>query len=118
MSNSSKEHWDEDTRHFAEEWGEEVLNAILKMIVGVYDEDVENLKEEYDEEFFDKIEKLVTGNLEGRELKLFIEENKEFHAAFKKLAKKKGWLRNGKKLHGTPYRKGDSIGDFDICDVL
>ena len=117
MSNYSKEHWDEDIRRFAEEWGEDICKAILKMIDGVYDEDVERIKEEYGDEDFNKLKKLIAGKLEGEELRLFIGENEEFYNDFQKLVTRKVALR--KNLPGAPYKKGDFIGQkYEVYGVL
>lgn len=117
MSNYSKEHWDEDTRRFAEDWSEFLCKAIIKMIDGVYDKDVENFKEEYGE-VFDKIKRLVTGNLEDEEIRLFIDElGRGFYNDIINLVKKRAASRE--RLPGTPYKKGDFIGQkYEIHDVL
>lgn len=77
MSNFSKELWDTDIKHFAEEYSEDICNVILKIINGEYDEDVVSFEEEYGEECFNAIKKLIADELKGEELRGFIEEYSE-----------------------------------------
>lgn len=77
MSIFSKEHWDTDIKHFAEEYSEDVCNVILKIINGEYDEDVVSFEEEYGEECFNAIKRLIADKLKGEELRGFIEEYSE-----------------------------------------
>lgn len=109
---------DKDIRRFAEEYGEDVCRAILKMIDGVHDEDVERIKEEYAEEFFSAIERIIAGELEGEELRLFIGDyGEEFYNDLRKLIQRKAHAEE--RRQGTLYKKGDFIGQkYEVHDVL
>lgn len=119
MSTFPNEKFDADLKHFVEVYGEDVYNAILKMIDGVHDEDVERIKEDYGDEDFNKLKKLIAGTLAGEELRLFIEKNREFYRDFKKLIKTRTF--SSARIPGTPYKKGDFIDEdelYEIYDVL
>lgn len=117
MSTFPNEKLDTDLKRFIEVYGEDVYNAILKMIDGVHDEDVERIKEDYDDEDFNKLEKLIAGTLAGEELRLFKDEYGEFYNDFQGLFNKK--VASRKSLPGTPYKKGDFIGQkYEVVDIL
>lgn len=98
MSNFSKNLWDTDIKHFAEKYGEDVCNAILKMMDGEYEE----FKEEYGVECFTAIERLLADELEGEELRSFIDNyGEDFVQDIKMLARE--WVFAAKNMNSLIF---------------
>src|SRR3990170_8386905 len=100
MSNFSKKHWDADARRFAEKYGADLCNIVLKLIEG---KDIGNLRERYGAGFLKSIEALIAGELKGEELRRFIKAYRgEFYKDIQELVEKRA---PAKEHIGTPYKK-------------